>query len=203
MTPTKPDPHAAGIRASHRHGEHDVHDNEEVAHEHSDINVRAVLMFCMGLVVVVAVVQVAMWGLFEVLERQAAQNDPIVSPLAIPEGQVPPEPRLLENEPAYLRQIKAGEAQILGDYGWVDQKTGAARIPIDDAKKKLLEQGLPVRADGPAGDLLGTSLPARGEASSGRIITARPEQTIAPKPAEGTQAPAEHKPVAPQKSGGH
>lgn len=204
MTPTKPDPPADHrLHASHGHAAHDLHDNEDVAHEHSDINVRAVLMFCLGLVVVVGVVQVAMWQMFELLERQAAQNDPVVSPLAVPAGRIPPEPRLLTDEPGNLRQIKGEEEQILRGYGWVDQNAGAARIPIDEAKKRLLEQGLPVRAEGPVDGLMGTSLPARGESSSGRIITARPEQGGAPPPAQGTEAPAEHTPAPPVKSGGH
>jgi hypothetical protein len=201
MTPTRPDPQADHrLHASHGHAAHDLHDNEEVAHEHSDINVRAVLMFCLGLVVIVGAVQVAMWQMFELLERQAAQNDPVVSPLAIPAGRFPPEPRLLTDEPGNLRQIKAEEEQILRGYGWVDQTAGAARIPIDEAKKRLLEQGLPIRAEGPVDGLMGTGMPARGESSSGRIITARPAEGVAPVPGQKTP---EHKADAPQKSGGH
>lgn len=204
MTPTNPDPHAHDrFHAAHGHADHDGLYNEDVAHEHSDVNVRGLLMFCLGLVVVAAVVHVAMWGLFVVFERQAAQNDPVVSPLAVPAGQMPPEPRLLTNEPANLQQIKAQEAQVLQGYGWVDQKTGAARIPIDDAKRKLLHDGLPVRAEGPVPESMGTSLPARGESSGGRMITMKPEEGAAPKPAEAAAPAPEHKEPAPQKSGGH
>jgi hypothetical protein len=195
MTPTRPDPHAHdSYHAQHGHASHDGLHNEDVAHEHSDVNIRALLMFCVGLIAVVAVVQVAMWGLFVVFERQAVQNDPVLSPHAIPAGQRPPEPRLLENEPAFLQQIKSAERQALEGYGWVDQNTGAARIPIEEAKKKLLEGGLPVRAEGVVDPLMGTSLHARGESSGGRVITSRPAA-----PAEGSAPPA----AAPVKQGGH
>ena len=202
MTPINPDPHAHDtFHAAHGHAAHDGLYNEDVAHEHSDVNIRALLMFCLGLVVVTAVVQVAMWGLFVVFERQAVQNDPVLSPLMLPAGELPPEPRLLTDEPANLRQIKSEEQRILQGFGWVDQKSGVARIPIDDAKKKLLHGGLPVRVDGAVHERLGTNLPVRGESSSGRVITLKPADGAASAP-EGTAKPAHEKPAAP-KSGGH
>ena len=195
MTPINPDPHAHdSFHAQHGHTSHDGLYNEDVAHEHSDINIRALLMFCLGIVVVVGVVQVAMWGLVIVFERQAVQNDPVLSPHAVPAGKLPPEPRLLTDEPANLQQIKSAERQSLDGYGWVDQNTGAARIPIDDAKKKLLEGGLPVRPEGDVDPLMGTGFPSRGESSGGRVITAPPVA-----PTEGSAQPA----AAPVKQGGH
>jgi hypothetical protein len=150
MTPTKP---------PHHHDDHlysDAQHNEDVAHEHSDVNVRALLIFCLGLVVVAAVVHVAMWGLFTVFERQAAANDPVQSPLARPAGQLPPEPRLLTNEPQNLQRFRASLAEGLKG--------------IEAAKKQLLQQGLPVRADAPTDAWLGLHSPAWGESSSGRAI---------------------------------
>ena len=158
---TSTDPHDAGY-------EH----NEDVAHEHSDINIRTVLLAALALAVVSAVVMVAMWGVFTVLEHQAAANDPHVSPLAMPTGQLPPEPRLQTNEPAGLKKLREAEAKTLDDYGWVDQKAGVAHMPIDEAKKLLLERGLPSRA-GAADPLEGTHAPAYGESNSGRAL-ARP-----------------------------
>ncbi len=159
------DRHAAGPGHSG-----DTHDNEEVQHEHSDINVRAVLMFGAGVIVVTVVCQVLMWVLFGVLERQAASNDPQLSPLAIPAGKLPPEPQLQTNEPAGLAKFRATEAQTLEGYGWVDQPLGVARMPIAEAKKLLVERGLPVRAGAPLDSRVGTHAPAMGEASGGRLV---------------------------------
>jgi hypothetical protein len=163
MTPT--DPH---VRDSSLH-------NEDVAHEHSDVNIRALLMFCFGLMAVTAVVMVAMWALFQVFEGQAAANDPVMSPHARPAGQLPPEPRLLTDEPRNLQRFRAQEADVLKG--------------IDEAKKRLLEAGLPVRADAPTDQWIGTRSPARGESSSGRAIPVKPGSD-----------PAQ---PAPPKSGGH
>jgi hypothetical protein len=141
--------------------------NEDVAHEHSDVSLRSLLSFAIGLAVVTGAVMLLMAGLFRVLEGQAAKNDPQLSPHAIPAGQLPPQPRLLTNEPANLQKLRAMEAETLSQF------------PVDEAKKKLLEQGLPVRADAPADPYLGTRWAgaARGESSSGRAITAREQGT--------------------------
>ena len=48
--------------------------------------------------VVVGVCALIVLGLFKFFESQAAANDPVVSPLAAPAGQLPPEPRLLTDE---------------------------------------------------------------------------------------------------------
>ena len=151
----------------------DTHDNEQVDHEHSDINVRTVLLFGAGLLAVIVACQVLMWALFGVLERQAAANDPPLSPLAVPAGRLPPEPQLLTNEPAGLAQFRAMEATTLEGYGWVDQPAGVARMPIAEAKKLIVERGLPVRAGAPPDPRVGTHAPAIGEASGGRNIPVR------------------------------
>ncbi len=130
--------------------------NEDVAHEHTDVNVRALLLFCFGLTAVVVLSAVAVYGLFVVFEQQAAARDPVLSPHAVPAGQLPPEPRLLTDEPQNLQRFRTEQAEALKG--------------IDEAKKQLLQQGLPVRADAPTETWMGTPSRARGESSSGRGI---------------------------------
>ena len=171
--------------------------NEDVAHEHSDVDIRPLLMFAFGLAALTAVVMLLMVGVSKVLESQAAKNDPVVSPHAIPAGQLPPQPRLLTNEPATLNKQRQMEAEALAEYGWTDLSKTNVRIPIDEAKKKLLHDGLPTRAEALADERLGTRWAgaARGESSSGRMVTA--------KPVEAGGAP--QKPAAPADphKGGH
>lgn len=190
MKPT--DPHDAPARHA-SHGPHDPSElhNEDVAHEHTDINIRAVVGFATGLAVATGVVAALMWGLFVGLERYAASNDPQLSPLAVPQGELPPEPRLLTNEPAVLRDVRTNEAKMLEGYGWVDEAAGVAHIPIEEAKKKLLERGLPLRPAGPVDARLGTMAPAMGESSSGRVLGSPPSSPAGSAPAP--QPPAEHK----------
>jgi hypothetical protein len=181
-------------RRTHAHPDDEMH-NETVEHEESDINVRTVLMFGAAMVSIVVVCAVLIRLLFGVLERQAAADDPKVSPLAIPAGQLPPEPNLVTNERAALAKFRAEETKTLDGYGWVDQAGGVAHIPVADAKKLLVKRGLPSRS-GASDRLEGTHAPAMGEASGGRTIPVAPpgadKSAAAPQgaPAPATEAPA-------------
>jgi hypothetical protein len=59
-----------------------------------------------------------------------------------------PSPRLEEDERGQLNRILMKEDDILYSYGWVDQKAGVVRIPIDRAMDLLVQRGLPVRPPG-------------------------------------------------------
>ena len=191
-------------------GYDDLH-NEETAHEHIDVDVRAVGMSAVILAVVALASMGAMYVLFDRLEAMAAANEPHVSPLATPATQMPPStretpyfsrnvggPQLLTDEPRALREERDKEAKRLHGYGWISQPAGVAHVPIEQAKKLILERGLPARPE-PVPPTFGTRLPAAGEASSGRVITTTPPDR--PAAAEGGEqkppAPAPHKP------GGH
>jgi hypothetical protein len=106
-----------------------------------------------------------------------------------------PEPRLLTNEPRNLQQVRGRASDVLQGYGWVDERGGVARIPIEQAKKLIAERGLPVRPDPIQDPTMGSRRPARGESSSGRVIT-HPVTT----PTEAAPAPAV---PAPANKGGH
>lgn len=152
-------------------------DNPAVGHEESDIDVATILKFGAGLAVTVLGCAVIVWVLFRVLDRQAAARDPQLSPLARPAGQMPAGPRLETNERAALATFRAEETKTLEGYGWVNQLGGVTHIPIEDAKKLLVQRGLPARAG--AGDPLeGTHAPAMGEASGGRTIAVKPPGAV-------------------------
>jgi hypothetical protein len=167
----------------HHYSPEELH-NDDVAHEEADINIRALTLSAFALVVVVGFTAVLMWGLFRFLDDQAKATDPALSPVAMPETAMPPtttaspyfggapSPQLLTNEPAVLKQVRESEQQVLHGYGWVDEKAGIARMPIDEAKKLILKRGLPVRAAAVSDPRLGTHAAAFGESSSGRKITA-------------------------------
>lgn len=176
---------------AHPHGSLE---NVEVAHEHSDINVRAVLWFAAMLAAVCVAVAFAMRLLFGAFDTVETRRDPFVTPLAAPAGQLPPEPRLQTTPWADMEQFRADEEAHLHSYGWVNQSGGVAHVPIERAKEILLKKGLPARS-GAIDRLEGTHLAAEGESSGGRIIPAgQPDQSsgaAAPQaPAQSTTPPA-------------
>ena len=193
-------PHTDEPRAPHVHDPAELH-NEDVAHEHTDVNIRAIVMFAVGLIVVAAVVHGLMYGMFWWLDEQARQNDPQRSPLATPAPAMPARTteslnfgharggaQLLTNEPLALQKLREEENKRLHGYGWVEGKPGVAHMPIDEAKKLILERGVPVRAGEPLAPTAGTRSAAGGEASGGRSIP------TGKKTGELSTAPAEQPP---------
>ena len=43
--------------------------------------------------------------------------------------------------------MRRAEDALLKNYGWIDQKTGIVRIPVDRAIELLAKRGLPARAE--------------------------------------------------------
>ena len=112
------------------------------AHQETDVNAGAVVWFGVGLFLVVVAVAVATHFGLLLADRRPAPGTAERSPLA--EERLPPEPRLQAAPPADMRAFHAHEDAILKSAGWVDEASGIAHIPIEDAKKLLLESGLPV-----------------------------------------------------------
>jgi hypothetical protein len=180
--------------SSHPHGSLE---NPDTAHEHSDINVRAIIWFVVVLGVIVLAVDVAMYGLFKLLDHMEVKNAPVVSPVALPPGQPLGPPGLQTTPWTDLKHFRAEQLAHLHGYGWVDQPGGVAHIPIDKAKELLLKKGLPVRPE-LADALEGTHAASGGESNGGRTIPAGGADRSAPSaPAAAPAAPA-----APTKPGG-
>ena len=177
---------------------HGGRENPDIAHETSDISLRGIVWFVAVLTAIVLTVDLAMWGLFRVLNRMEVKNDPIVSPLAPPAGQPLGPPGLQTTPWRDLKQFRAEQSAFIHGYGWVDEKAGVARIPIEKAKELLLKRGLPVGPE--LGDALeGTHVAATGESNGGRNIPAGQPDKSSPA-APHAAAPAV--PTVPTKPGG-
>lgn len=136
----------AEMHSSHG-GEPIVH--PDVRHEQSDVDIRGILIFAAGLIVVAAVIHVAVWGIFRYFDAREARPTTVEYPLAIHEEQrLPPEPRLQTTPRQDLQDLRTAEQEILTTYGWVDRNAGVVRIPIDEAMKLTLQRGLPAREGG-------------------------------------------------------
>ena len=113
-------------------------------HEESDVSIRGIVRFGIGLAVAAGVIHVAMWGLFRFLDTRQSRKDRPVPPLvAAGLARTPPGPRLEPDPIAPRRAMQARENVLLQTYGWVDRGAGAVRIPVDRAMELLVERGLP------------------------------------------------------------
>ena len=118
-----------------------------VHHETTDANISALVKFSIGLFFLIVVALVGMQWMFNYF-RNTQQLGPPASPFAETQT-LPPGPRLQVDPAQDLKQLRQGEDEKLNSYGWVDQKAGIARIPVDRAMDLLIEKGLPVRAGSP------------------------------------------------------
>jgi hypothetical protein len=119
-----------------------------VDHETSDVNIRAIFGFALGLTVTTMIVGLAVWVLFQYFDARESRAVFTEYPLATRESRVPPEPRLQTNPREDLGNLRTREDQSLSSYGWVDKNAGVVRIPIDRAMQLVVERGLPVRPEG-------------------------------------------------------
>ena len=129
------------------------HDNDVVHHEESDVNIRWIFGFALGLFIVAVVVHVLIYVLFVFFanEQASANANSRQYPLAVgQENRLPPEPRLQVNPKQDLRDLRAQEDDTLNGYSWVDRNGGVVRIPIADAMKLAIRRGLPSRPQTPS-----------------------------------------------------
>ena len=160
--------------------------NVEVTHETSDVNVRAVLTFCGVLAIATIAISFGLWIMFGFLNKQSAK-EPKPGPMALsPKERLPPEPRLqaapgfevtLENgqKVSLEKTVPQAEYRVLRKQweenlktGLKDQSGNTVGIPIDEAMKRVVAQGLPTRTKGPAGKLQDYAISLPTAASSGR-----------------------------------
>ena len=124
-------------------------------HEKSDVNTGAVLKFGLGLLLAGVGVYFLTNALFTHFNQREARLEVPHSPL-LPSGQLrlPPEPRLqlAPGHPMHpleeMKQLKDAEEAILNSYGWVDQQAGTVRIPIEEAKRLVLQKGFSSNPEG-------------------------------------------------------
>jgi hypothetical protein len=142
--------------------------NPETHHEESDVNVKALLWFVVIFIVLSVVTHFALHLYYKGLSRVEKGKAP--APLTqlqrpsdadIPQGQplLQPFPRPVEREVPIdpyrdtpvtdLVNMRRAEKQALESYGWVDQQKGVVRIPIAEAKRLVVERGLPVQGAQP------------------------------------------------------
>jgi hypothetical protein len=120
-----------------------IHD--EVRYEPSDVSLRGILAFGVGLVVLGMFVHVGIGWLLAAFARQEKGANPPLSALAQERPRLPgdlqriPAPRLEESKERELQELRKEEESRLNNYGWADRKSRTVRIPIEEAMDMLAD----------------------------------------------------------------
>jgi hypothetical protein len=168
----------------HAPGGHAPHAGGPINHETTDINLEGFGKLVVGFVVVMGLLIALMYGAMAWLNARAAAGQQAVGSMMEPPpterpatrdapntmtgGRTPAGPPLLTNEPLALQEYRAGHAQRLHSYGWVDRANAVVHLPIARAIELTLERGLPT-----------------AEAGAAPVATEEPAEA----PADGTTAP--------------
>jgi len=122
--------------------------NPGVSYEPSEADLRVVLTFLAALALAAALVLLVLWGMFSYFRSKSAERGPLPSPRMYTSPPNVPQPQLQPDPVADYNVYRLSAKETLDSYGWVDQKAGIARIPIDKAMDLVAERGLPWKAPG-------------------------------------------------------
>jgi hypothetical protein len=185
-----------------------------------EIDLKSIVKWMVGLLVVTVICQVVVWWLIEGIERFDAKRDPELTPIQQEVRQpLPPAPRLqvgqnfhetnnLLNEGAVeprdpkrapdtrsdledMRLLRAEEDKALGNPAWIDQGQGRVRVPIDVAMQVIASRG----AAGIGGGAAGTVTPEQMRqqlpaGTSPGLPGATVQMSRPPAPAQPNEQPA-------------
>lgn len=149
--------------------------------ERQDLSPKAVYAFLVGLAVAGVLVSLFLWGMYEVLDAREKRHQPVQNPLVqqtkadtrqvLPtEVEKFPQPRLEQNERLEINDFRRKEEQTLNSYGWVDEKAGVVRIPIDRAMQLIAQRGLPTTPKA------GTAPAVAGKVNDGNLQKGKAKQ---------------------------
>src|SRR5271170_8187995 len=137
---------------------------EHGSFERQDLKAAGILYFLLTLGVVTVLCMFGLRGLYAYLDAREKASQPPVNPLVtnVPEDtrhiapgypqSAFPNPKLEEDERGQLNGIRLQEEETLYSYGWIDEKAGTVRIPIDRAIELIVQRGLPMRPQGAVGE---------------------------------------------------
>jgi hypothetical protein len=139
-----------------------------VRHERTDVDTKAIMAFVAALGVGIVIVMAAMWGMIVLFSNSEDAKKRSTYPLVVQERQqttaeerLPPPPRAEglgptqpehsagRRSPGTAAELVDAQEALLHEYAWANADHTAARIPIDEAIKRLAKPGaLPARSDG-------------------------------------------------------
>jgi len=147
--------------ADHAHYQDDDIVNPETRHEESDVNTRALLWSVVIFIVFAGLTYFVLYLQFRAYARHFRHEatQPLTMMSRPSDASVPATPRLqpfpTKNQsgvmPPYavtpvtdMAEMRAAQEKQLSEPGWVDQKKGIVRLPIETAKQLVVQRGLPV-----------------------------------------------------------
>jgi magnesium-transporting ATPase (P-type) len=107
--------------------------------EREAVNVSSLKRFLLAAIVIIAVIQVGVWWLYQYFRNQDQRRD-VRRTLVEVRPPIPPGPRLQVNPQADFQEYLRNQQETLKSYGWVSRAEGKVRIPINVAMELVVEK---------------------------------------------------------------
>lgn len=118
-------------------------------YEKQDVGFRFAILFIVGIIVFTVLTMFALFVIYPVLtpagaraRRETAQEV---------QRRLPPGPVLQANPAVDMRRFREQEQRKVSTYGWVDERRGIVRVPVERAMEMVAERGLPRWQPAPTG----------------------------------------------------
>jgi hypothetical protein len=153
---------------------------EDPEFEHEDLGTHGIFAFMIALVVSGVAIYFIIIAMYSFLDKYERSRMVTASPLVTTKGSISRvmtqgevddlfkdngAPMLETNERGQFREFLLNQENQLNSYGWVDEKSGVAHIPIEHAMELMVQRGLPVCAQG-CGDGKATEAKAPAQKST-------------------------------------
>ena len=146
--------------------------NNSTRHGDRDINVKAILVAGIVFVVAAVAIHLGIWWMLRLMVDHARRQDPpklnstkeLEPPRSFPKLQ----DGVATKSPAdEMKAWKRVESERVVEYSWVDQSNGTVRIPVDEAMRIVLGEGLKSRDSATAGPESGAVAAAAASTEGG------------------------------------
>ena len=143
------------------------HSGHGTEFEREDLSSRGVFAFMIGLAITGLIIYFIIIGMYSFLDRYERSQMTTASPLVASSGAASRvvskdyiekqfkengAPMLEDNERGQFSDYLMNQEKHLNSYGWVDEQSGVAYIPIERAMELTVERGLPVLPKGGANE---------------------------------------------------
>ena len=114
--------------------------NADVKYEAEDVSGKWLGAIGVFIIIAAIILPFLLWGLYGSFKKIGTSVSEADSRQKFA---VPPEPNLQPNPVVNYQKFRRAENEKLNDYGWVNRDKGIVRIPIEEAMRKLVNEGLP------------------------------------------------------------
>jgi hypothetical protein len=115
-------------------------------YEKRDASIPGLIQFAFWMAVVLLVTLVGMRLTFDFYKKSQPMGATMSPMVKTTDRMLPPGPRLQPLPHQELQDYCAAQQNEVNSYAWVDQPSGAVRIPVDRAMELILAKGLPARS---------------------------------------------------------